>query len=131
MKKIITTIIILMLCISTAVCAEEIKGNGNFEVVRSGYRLDLWHSFQFGGKYGIKVNDEVLIEPVWDGFKGSDADAFDEFCRFNYIAAKKDGKWGIIDNKGNIIVEPLYKDIEIQPSRTLFRVKNEMTNTAM
>ena len=34
---------------------------------------------------------------------------------YGYAGVKKDGKWGIIDSQGNVILEPTYEIEEIQP----------------
>ena len=42
----------------------------------------------------------VIVDYIYD-------DAMDQ-NDYGYAAVKKDGKWGSIDNKGNIVQEPIY-----------------------
>ena len=52
------------------------------------------------GKFDTDKNGKVVVDYIYD-----DATEQNEY---GYASIKKDGKWGSIDNKGNIVQEPTY-----------------------
>ena len=54
------------------------------------------------GKYGY-INEKgiVVVDYIYDDAK--------EQNKYGYVAVKKDGKWGCLDQNGKVIVEPKYK----------------------
>lgn len=57
---------------------------------------------QKDGKYGyVDAKGEKVVDYIYD-------DATEQ-NRFGYVAVKKNGLWGSLDDKGNVVVEPKYK----------------------
>ncbi len=55
------------------------------------------------GLYGVKnIDDDWIIEPQFE-------EIADKFTN-GVLSVKKDGKWGAIDNNGNLIIEPSFKN---------------------
>lgn len=71
--------------------------------------------FSENGKFGFKLNDEVIIQPKFDY-----ATDFNE----GLACVKQNNKWGFIDIKGNWIIDPKY--LSAQPMRNgKAKVKSE------
>jgi len=59
-------------------------------------------SYEENGKYGFKdINSNIKIEAIYD--------MVTELNSYGFAAIKKDGKWGVIDSQGKVIVEPSYQ----------------------
>lgn len=55
-----------------------------------------------GGLYGILTNENTIIEPIYKKIKQLYA---------NYYAFFESDNWGVLDNKGHIIISPKYQQI--------------------
>ena len=88
------------------------------EVSNMGYS---YAAFTENGKVGMKKNGVTVIEPVWDAFGTADTllseGGSDDF---NVISVRRGAFWGLADNSGKIIFEPIYKKLSVQPGRKLF-----------
>lgn len=61
------------------------------------------------GKWGFEdKNNQIKVECVYDQVT--------EFNEYGFAGIMKDGKWGVIDSKGNVIQEPTY---EIQKNENI------------
>ncbi len=59
------------------------------------------HLVKAEGEVGVVDKDgKVIVNYVYDDATEQNA--------YGYVGVKKDGKWGSLDNKGNIVQEPTY-----------------------
>lgn len=71
---------------------------------------------QKSGFYLVKKNG---VSSLYNRFgKKLDIPQFDEFrgdhsqpATYGYLTSKSNGKWGVIDSLGNIVIEPIYSDV--------------------
>lgn len=79
------------------------------------FRIDDHSVVKYDGKYGlININGEEIIPPIYEEIS---------FEASNFVKAKKENFYGVLDKKGNIIVDFIYDNIKI-PER-IVNDKNE------
>lgn len=68
-------------------------------------------------KFGIVWEGQTVIEPVYEIERLEDAINLDGYCYFSdgaHFALGRDGKWGVINNRGRIIVPFEYDYLKLQ-----------------
>ncbi len=77
--------------------------------------------FTENGKRGYKVNDKVLIKPIYESIK-----QLSEIDNYLFFKVQQNGLYGLCDYQGKLIVPIVYEHIEYINTRTaesFFRVK--------
>ena len=76
------------------ICKETLMSNYYLLPIIRGHRIGF-----------INLNAEIIIEPIYDNFKGMFWDRYDKVC------IKKDGKWGVINAENYICIKIVHNYI--------------------
>lgn len=118
MKKLVSLIIAVLL-FNVIAYADYSFSNENLsyiqEIQHEGLKYEI---FSENGKYGMKKYGEVIISAVWDEFGTDNRPSYPPYGDFSLISVREDKKWGVVNEKGEIIVPVIYKEIFIQPKIT-------------
>ncbi len=82
------------------------------EIPHEGLKYDF---FSENVKCGVTKYDEIIIPAVWDEFGSDNRTSYPPYQDFSLIAVREGNCWGAVNEKGEIIIPPIYKEIFIQP----------------
>ncbi|MBE7013928.1 MAG: hypothetical protein E7419_01820 [Ruminococcaceae bacterium] len=118
MKKIISLIIVVIL-FNVIAYADYSFSNENLsyvkEIPNEGLKYEI---FSENGKYGMKKYGNIIIPAIWDEFGTDNRPAYPPYGDFSHIAVRDNEKWGAVNEKGEIIIPVIYKEVVIQPKIT-------------
>lgn len=79
-----------------------INNNGEVKESKELFTNNKLFAAEENGKWGYEnLNGEIKVKCQYDFVL--------EFNRFGFAGIKKDNKWGIIDENGNIVLEPIFE----------------------
>ena len=115
MKKLVSFILTFTL-LTTAVCANYDFPEDNLSYVQeiSHPRLK-YETFCENGKWGMTKHGEIIIPAKWDEFGYNNRPSYPPYQDFSLVEVRNENCWGAVNEKGEIIIPTIYKEVLIQP----------------
>ncbi len=115
MKKLISLLLVLSLFTLTAY-ADYSFSTENLSDVREVPNEGLkYEKFSENGKWGMTKYGETIIPAMWDELGSDNRPLFPHYQDFSLIEVRDGNNWGAVNEKGEIVIPALYKEVQIQP----------------
>lgn len=75
-----------------------------------------YETFCENGKWGMTKYGEVIIPALWDELGYDNRPSYPPYQDFSLIAVRDGNNWGAVNEKGEIVIPAMYKEVQIQPS---------------
>lgn len=115
MKKLISLLLVFSLLTLTAYADYDFP-NDNLSDVREVLPPGLkYEKFSENGKWGMTKYGEVIIPARWDELGSDNRPSFPHYQDFSLIEVRDGNNWGAVNEKGEILIPAMYKEVQIQP----------------
>lgn len=115
MKKLISLLLVLSLFTLTAY-ADYSFSTENLSDVREVPNEGLkYEKFSENGKWGMTKYGETIIPAMWDELGSDNRPSYPPYQDFSLIEVRDGNNWGAVNEKGEIVIPALYKEVQIHP----------------
>lgn len=115
MKKLVSLLLVLSLFTLTAYADYSFPTDNLSYVQEIPHEGLKYEKFSENGKWGMTKYGEVIIPAVWDELGYDNRPSYPPYQDFSLIEVRDGNNWGAVNEKGDIIIPPMYKEVQIQP----------------
>ena len=115
MKKLISLLLVLSLFTLTAYADYSFPTDNLSYVQEILHPGSKYEKFSENGKWGMTKYGEVIIPAMWDELGSDNRPSYPPYQDFSLVAVRDGNRWGAVNEKGEIIIPAIYKEVLLQP----------------
>lgn len=114
MKKLISLLLVLSLFTLTAYADYSFPTDNLSYVQEILHPGSKYEKFSENGKWGMTKYGKVIIPAMWDELGSDNRPSYPPYQDFSLVAVRDGNRWGAVNEKGEIIIPAIYKEVLIQ-----------------
>ncbi|MBR2883548.1 MAG: WG repeat-containing protein [Clostridia bacterium] len=115
MKKLISLLLVFSLLTLTAYADYSFSTENLSDVREIPHEGLKYEKFSENGKWGMTKYGETIIPAMWDELGSDNRPSFPPYQDFSLVAVRDGSNWGAVNEKGEIVIPAMYKEVQIQP----------------